>query len=104
MPIAIGNKILLYTIGNEVRGYYGWAAQDAESFYFVGKKKGLKIIGKKYYFYSNDSTVCIIDILPKGVSLISNIGKVMVTISKIDFSIENIKIYEAHSTTSKIIL
>jgi len=103
-PIVIGNKVLLYTIGNEVRGYYGWAAQGSESFYFVGKKKGLKIIGKKYSFYSNDSTACNIDILPKGISLISNMGKVVVPISKIDFPIENLKIYEEPSTTSKIIL
>jgi hypothetical protein len=103
-PVAIGNKVLLYTIGNEVRGYYGWAAQGSESFYFVGKKKGLKIMGKKYSFYSNDSTVFIIDILPKGVSLISPMGKVVVPISKIGFPIENLKIYEDPSTTSKIIL
>ena len=103
-PIAIGNKVLLYTNGNEVRGFYGWAAQGAENFYFVGKKIGLKIAGKKYSLYNNDSTVCNIDILPKGVSLISPMGKVMVPISKIDFPIENIKIYEEPSNTSKIIL
>jgi hypothetical protein len=51
-PVIEANRLVLYTKGEDVVGYYGWASQGEESYFLSGKINGNVIIGKKYSLYN----------------------------------------------------
>ncbi|MFH6970877.1 hypothetical protein [Flavobacterium petrolei] len=108
-PIFKSNKLVLYINGQDIIGYYGWAAQNSAEYYLKGKKNGNIITGKKYSFddasVSSEFTLTILPSSIKTNNLSHIIGEqINIPTSKIDFFIENTKnIYELPNRKSKVL-
>jgi hypothetical protein len=101
----IANKIVMSVKGQNVNGYYGWAAQGSASYYFEGKLNGNIITGKKYDLGGGDGSTIIINVMKSAVSLISPIGKVNVPLDKNELFADTkiLTIYEQPDKKSNII-
>jgi serine/threonine protein kinase len=69
------DRFVLYTHGQDVIGFYGWAAQSESEFYLIGKLKGNEILGTKYSLSDSSSTKFKINISPKSIIGMSLIDK-----------------------------
>lgn len=101
------NKLVLYTEGDDVYGFYGFVAQGSPTEdYIVGKKKGNEIIAKKYSLF--DSVVSPefkLTIKPKSVTTLSPDEKVTIPKDSIDFFEEQtLSIYELPNIKSKVLV
>lgn len=99
------NKLVLYTVDENVYGFYGFVAQGSPTEdYIVGKKKGNEIVAKKYSLI--DGTVSPefkLTILPKSVTTLSPNEKVTIPLDKIDFfEDQTLTIYQFPNIKSKV--
>ena len=102
------DRFVLYTHGQDVIGFYGWAAQGTSEFYLIGKLKGNEIHGTKYSLDDSSSTKFKINISPKsiiGMSVIDNEVPIDTTdlFGKEDDFANTYDVYELPNKTSKIL-
>lgn len=67
------DKLVLYTSGQNVIGFYGWSAQNSSEFYLIGKRKGNEINGLQYSLFDNSSTEFKLKILSKSIVGLSHL-------------------------------
>ena len=103
----IGERIVMNLNGQDVKGYYGNAAQGIDEYYFEGKLKGNVITGTKYELYNGTTTSIItMNVLQKSISMVSRFGKVSIPLDNQDlFKDKVFTIYETpdfNATSIKI--
>lgn len=104
-PVVEANRIVLYTLGENVSGYYGWASQGEEVYHITGKIFENKITGNKFSLFDGKSSPVTLTLGENAVSLESPVGPVTVPAVNQDlFSEAPVTIHESPSFASKIIL
>lgn len=73
----IVNKVVMQIADNQVRGYYGWAAQGESSFYFEGQVIGNEIKGDMYSLVDKQKSPFVFKIKNKTLNLTSPSGPVV---------------------------
>ncbi|MBM3448261.1 MAG: hypothetical protein FJX90_04040 [Bacteroidetes bacterium] len=96
MKFIIANKVVMQLENNQVRGFYGWAAQGESSFYFEGNLNENEIKGSKYDLYTKQSSPFNCKIKGNSLSLESPSGPVIISKSSDDL-IENFGSYNIFS-------
>jgi len=106
-PVIFVNKMVLYSVGQDIYGFSGFVAQGSPTEgYIVGKKKGNEIIAKKYSLM--DGTISPefkLTILPKSIASLSNHEKITIPMDSIDFFEEQtLSIYQLSNFKSKVLV
>jgi hypothetical protein len=96
MKFIIANKVVMQVENNQVRGFYGWAAQGESSFYFEGNLTGNEVKGSKYDLSSKESSPFNCKIKGNSLSFESPSGPVIISKSSNDL-IENFGSYNVFS-------
>jgi hypothetical protein len=107
-PLAkwvVANKLIMDINGQNVNGYYGWAAQGESDYYFEGKVNGSVITGKKYLLSDGTESSIVINLIKNSASIISPIGKVIIPMDATEIFDDTkiMTIYEQPDFTKQII-
>jgi len=103
-PVIEANRLVLYTKGHDVVGYYGWASQGEESYFLSGKINDNIITGKKYSLYNNSATPLKIVVSNKTARTMSPTGNINLPATKEDLFLDKKNtIYETPDTLSRVI-
>lgn len=102
------DRLILQSLGKNIKGYYGWAAQGDGGYYLIGELTDNKINGTKYSLYDSTSESFTLTIQPKSIKGLSIIGEAVPQVNTDFFNDDNMKsskfnIYKLPSLKSKIL-